>query len=66
SRHELADVYKRNCAIYLTRADLVMQGDLFGAVSRAHVMPAERSVDINTPFDFLIAETVVRQAISYK
>lgn len=60
SRHELADVYKRNCAIYLTRADLIMQGDLFGAVSRAHIMPAERSVDINTPFDFLVAEAIVR------
>lgn len=58
SRHELADVYKRNCAIYLTRTDLIMAGDLFGAVSRAYVMPPERSVDINTPFDFTVAEAI--------
>lgn len=63
SRHELADLYKRNCAIYLTRTDLIMQGDLFGKVSRAHIMPAPRSVDINTPFDFLVAEAVVRGEI---
>lgn len=58
SRHELSDIYKRNCAIYLTRTDLIVQDDLFGTVSRAHVMPPERSVDINTPFDFLVAEAV--------
>ncbi len=51
-------VYKRNCAIYLTKTRLLVTGDLFGADSRAHVMPAERSVDINTPFDFLVAETL--------
>jgi CMP-N-acetylneuraminic acid synthetase len=60
SRHELADVYKRNCAIYLTRADLIMQGDLFGKVSRAYLMPSERSVDINTSFDWTVVEALSR------
>lgn len=59
SRHELADVYKRNCAIYLTRTDLIMAGDLFGTISRAFVMPPERSIDTNTSFDFIVAEAVV-------
>lgn len=54
-RHALPKVYKRNCAIYLTRTDLILQGDLFGKVSRPYLMPPERSVDINTPADFELA-----------
>ena len=59
-RDELSEVYKRNCAVYLTRTALLMSGDLFGADSRAYLMPSERSVDINTPYDFLVAETFCR------
>lgn len=56
SRNELKDVYKRNCAVYLTKVSVLMSGDLFGQVSRAIVMPALRSVDINTPDDFDYAD----------
>ena len=59
SRNELKDVYKRNCAIYLTKVPVLMSGDLFGQTSRAIVMPAARSVDINTPEDFDYAEWLV-------
>ena len=55
-RQEASKVYKRNCAIYLTKSDLIMAGDLFGKVSRAYIMPEERSVDINKPSDFDLAE----------
>lgn len=61
-RTELGPViYKRNCAVYLTRVDLIMEGDMFGKDSRAYVMPEERSVDINTPFDFELAEFMMRK-----
>lgn len=50
-RHEGPDVYKRNCAIYLTKRELIQKGDQFGALSYAYVMPEERSVDINNPVD---------------
>jgi CMP-N-acetylneuraminic acid synthetase len=55
-RQDLAKVYKRNCAIYLTKTPLIMSGDLFGRDSRAYIMPEERSVDINKPVDFEMAE----------
>ncbi|MBU0649365.1 acylneuraminate cytidylyltransferase family protein [Patescibacteria group bacterium] len=64
SRQDLKKVYKRNCAIYLTRVDLIMRGDLFGKVSRPHIMSAERSVDINTPFDFELAEFLIRKKLN--
>ncbi|MFA5133292.1 MAG: acylneuraminate cytidylyltransferase family protein [Patescibacteria group bacterium] len=56
SRNTQAPAFKRNSAIYLTRADLIMQGDLFGKVSRAYMMPGEFSVDIDEPRDFEFAE----------
>ncbi len=55
-RDATAPAYKRNCAVYLTRVNALRQNDLFGADSRAHVMPEERSLDINTPFDFAFAQ----------
>lgn len=60
SRHDLDAVYKRNCAIYLTKTELILNNDLFGQDSRAYVMSAEHSVDINVPIDFMIAEAVVQ------
>lgn len=62
-RNDLEKVYKRNCAIYLTRADLIMRGDLFGKISRPYVMPRERSIDINEPFDFEIAEFLMSRLL---
>ncbi|PIR66420.1 MAG: acylneuraminate cytidylyltransferase [Parcubacteria group bacterium CG10_big_fil_rev_8_21_14_0_10_36_14] len=61
SRQSLKNVYKRNCAIYLTRTDLIMRGDLFGKDSRAYIMSEERSVDINAPIDFEFAEFLMQQ-----
>lgn len=54
-RHRGQDVFKRNCAIYLTRTSLILQGDQFGTKQCAHVMPEERSIDINEPVDFDLA-----------
>lgn len=55
-RQDGQKVYKRNCAIYLTKTELIKRGDLFGQISRPYIMPAERSVDINTAVDFELAE----------
>ncbi|MFH1822320.1 MAG: acylneuraminate cytidylyltransferase family protein [Patescibacteria group bacterium] len=55
-RQDLVKVYKRNCAIYLTKTELIKEGDLFGSISRPYLMPDERSVDINSLVDLDIAE----------
>lgn len=55
--------YKRNCAIYLTKTELVKRGDLFGKISRPYIMPAERSLDINEPFDLELAEFLLSKKI---
>lgn len=60
-RQDLEPVYRRNgAAIYLTKTELIEQGDLFGTVSRPYIMPRERSVDIDEPVDFELAEFFMR------
>jgi len=60
-RQDGEPVYKRNTAIYLTKTSLIEKGDLFGNDSRAYIMPRERSIDINEPVDFELAEFFLRK-----
>lgn len=55
--------YKRNCAIYLTKTEHIMNNDLFGPVSRPYLMPPERSVDINEPHDLAFAEFLLSKKV---
>ncbi len=63
SRQALGDVYKRNCAVYLTKTERIMEGDLFGHDSRAYVMPEDVSTDINTPLDFELLDFLMRRKL---
>jgi CMP-N-acetylneuraminic acid synthetase len=63
-RQEQKDMYKRNGAIYLTKVGFLRDGDLFGRDSRAWVMPPERSVDIDTPLDFALAELMMKEQLA--
>jgi CMP-N,N'-diacetyllegionaminic acid synthase len=56
------DVYKTNGAIYLARRDVLMQeGSFYGDCPRPLIMPAERSIDIDTQLDFDMAEFLYRR-----
>lgn len=49
--------FKRNGAIYLTRRDIVMvERSIWGSSICPYVMPPERSINIDTPLDLLLAE----------
>ena len=50
--HELPELYVRNCAVYATLRRVVDAGQVIGADCRGHVMPRERSVDINDRLDY--------------
>lgn len=55
----------RNGAIYLTRRDVLMdQNSIYGARIRPCVMPAERSVDIDTETDFNLAELLLSKSVA--
>lgn len=54
--HDLPATYIRNGSVYVSRCNLVKSGNLIGDCCRAHLMPRERSVDINDEFDWQLAE----------
>jgi CMP-N-acetylneuraminic acid synthetase len=58
-RQELRPMFIRNGAIYLTRREVLLGGSFKGRDCRGLVMPAERSVNIDTLDDFRHAEWVL-------
>lgn len=58
--HELPPVYVRNGSVYASRRATLDRGELLGPDCRAHVMPRERSLDINDPIDLALAEVMMR------
>ena len=61
------EVYRTNGAIYLSRRDVLMeQASFYGACPRPYVMPAERSIDIDTRLDFEIAEFLYRRCVDHE
>jgi len=56
------EAYMRNGAVYLTRRDVVMEkGSLRGEDSRPYVMPAERSVSLDSELDLAMIEALMRR-----
>lgn len=60
--HELPPVYVRNGAVYVTQRRVLEAGRILGDDCRAHVMPRDRSVDINDPLDLAFAEFLLARA----
>ncbi len=63
-RQDLPPVYIRNGAIYAVRREVVMvQNSMVGKISRPYIMPQERSVNIDSQLDFLLAEILLQQKV---
>ncbi|WP_217269752.1 acylneuraminate cytidylyltransferase family protein [Neobacillus endophyticus] len=59
-RQELPLYYRLNGAIYIIKKTFLESGEFFyGLKSFAYIMPNERSIDIDTKLDFIIAESVL-------
>ncbi|MCE9659469.1 MAG: acylneuraminate cytidylyltransferase family protein [Burkholderiales bacterium] len=59
-RQDLPPVYAANGAVYFARADWLGKTRSFTAAgTAAYVMPAERSIDLDTPLDWRIAEILM-------
>jgi N-acylneuraminate cytidylyltransferase/CMP-N,N'-diacetyllegionaminic acid synthase len=62
NRQDLPPFYRLNGAVYLARWDFISERDTwFGPTTYAYVMPRERSVDIDTQLDFILAETLIKK-----
>jgi CMP-N-acetylneuraminic acid synthetase len=62
-RQELEVLYLRNGGIYASKRNVIEATGLWGSVCLAYVMPEERSVNINTEFDFEVADLLVRRQL---
>ena len=63
-RQSLPKYYRYNGAIYLvTNKELYNINHMFEKDCYAYIMPQERSIDIDTALDFLIAETIMKAGI---
>ncbi len=60
--HELPKIFVRNGAVYVSRRDVLDRyQSVVGRDQRAYVMPAERSVDLNTEMDMKMAEWLLER-----
>ncbi len=58
-RQDLPPAYLRNGAVYVTRRDVITHGSLLGEHQCPFEMPAERSINIDEPLDFVFAEAAL-------
>ncbi|MBL8798036.1 MAG: hypothetical protein JNM56_29330 [Planctomycetia bacterium] len=63
-RQDLEPLFRRNGAIYVARAAVTERQGLWGDDCLAYVMPEERSININTEFQFRVAEWAIQHAPS--
>lgn len=58
---DLPIYYRLNGAIYIVKTELIKKEKTFFTQSNSYafIMPKERSIDIDTELDFLIAETII-------
>jgi CMP-N,N'-diacetyllegionaminic acid synthase len=60
-RQDLPPAYASNGAIYLTATGTLLEKEsLYGEKTYGYVMPAERSLDVDTPWDLHLADLILR------
>ncbi len=65
NRQAFGAYYRISGALYLAYADyLKMKGSFLGKETYAYIMPAERSIDIDSEFDLQIADLLLRKRVS--
>lgn len=65
-RQDLPEVFALNGAIYLSKRDWLLATRAFvGEGTYAHIMPSERSLDVDTPWDLHLADLILRHRETY-
>lgn len=61
-RQEFRPVFVRNGAVYVSERKLLMEDEkLYSETPVGHIMPRERSINIDEPFDLTLAEFLLTQ-----
>ena len=63
-RQDLPPVYQLNGALYVTRTNVLLEENrVLGKYTAPYIMPPERSIDIDTPNDLRVAETLLKEGV---
>ena len=62
-RQTLPPVYVRNGTLYISWRSVVLSGTMVGPNCMAYIMSKERSIDIDSKFDLIIAENILKENI---
>ncbi|MDR3178727.1 MAG: acylneuraminate cytidylyltransferase family protein [Oscillospiraceae bacterium] len=66
NRQDVAETYRINGAIYVSKCEIFLKEKTFYLKnSKAYIMDAERSVDIDTQFDFSFAEFLLKNNLNH-
>ncbi|MCJ7431995.1 MAG: acylneuraminate cytidylyltransferase family protein [Anaerolineales bacterium] len=66
-RQDLPTAYALNGAIYLARREVLLaRSSFYGKNTFAYVMPSERSLDIDTPWEFHLAELILKDNLQHE
>ena len=61
-RQDAPGVYRLNGAVYVIHRNVIMdENKVLGNDTRAYIMPAERSIDIDSVLDFKLAEILLKE-----
>ena len=64
-RQDLPPVYQLNGALYVTRTNVLLEENrVLGKYTAPYIMPPERSIDIDTPNDLRVAETLLKEEVA--
>jgi len=64
-RQDLPPVYQLNGALYVTRTNVLLEENrVLGKYTAPYIMPPERSIDIDTPNDLRVAETLLKEGVA--
>lgn len=64
SRQTAPKVYDMNASIYIYKRDFIMSTDICHSDNTmAYIMPAERSIDIDSQLDFKIVEFLIKKGV---
>jgi len=64
NRQDYSPVYRRCGLLYIFKPEIVLaKKSLYGNSTSAYVIPKERAVDIDTPFDWKIANYLMRERL---
>ena len=64
-RQSAPKVYAMNASIYVWHRHTLERG-LWGGVTRLHVMPRARSIDIDSELDFRLVEILMRDRVQQR